>query len=329
VTVNGSTATGPVFTYQVALVVTSVAGANLTFGSADGKGAAASFNQPNGLTTDAAGNVYVADEGNNLIRKITPDGTVSTLAGSGQSGHADGTGSAASFGKPAGVAVDASGNIYVADSFNYLIRKVTPSGVVSTIAGNSSNQPANGQGTAASFSRPLDVAVDGSGNIFVADQGAGQIRKITSSGLVTTVYGGNSLDPYQLAVDKSGNIYAADGTGNNIKKITQSGVMTIFAGNNNIIGGDIDGTGTGAAFYMPLGLTIDGNGNLFVVDSGNGLIREITPAAVVTTIGGRSPVNQYGPVTQAVLSGVQGIAVDANGSIYFTYGNEIRKISMQ
>lgn len=330
VTVNGATATGPVFTYQVALVVTSVAGVSNTFGSADGKGAAAAFNQPFGLSCDAAGNVYVADEYNNLIRKITPDGTVSTLAGGGPGAHTDGTGSAASFGRPSDVAVDASGNVYVADEMNLLIRKITPSGVVSTLAGNGSNQPRDGQGAAASFAGPLGVAVDGSGNIFVADlAGAGQIRKITPAGLVTTVYSGSSLNPWQLAVDKSGNIYVTDGNGNSIKKITQSGVMTVFAGNNNIIGGDIDGTGTGAAFYLPLGITIDGNGNLFVIDTGNGLIREVTPSAVVTTIGGRSPVNQYGPVTQAVLSGVQGIAVDTNGNIYFTYGNEIRKISMQ
>ena len=328
VTINGTTATGPIFTYQVAQVVTPFAGSGHS-GSADGKGAAATFNQPNGLATDAAGNVYVADQENNLIRKITPDGTVSTLAGSGQSGHDDGTGVTASFNNPQGVATDAAGNVFVADSYNYLIRKITSSGVVSTIAGNSSSQPANGQGTAASFSRPSDVVVDGSGNIFVADQGAGQIRKITSAGLVSTVYSSGDLNPYQLAVDKLGNIYAPDPTDNDIKKISQSGVLTRFAGNGNIIGGDIDGTGTGAAFYQPIGIAIDGNGNLFVVDKYNGLIREITPAAVVTTVGGRGATNPYGPVAHAILFGVQGIAVDTGGNIYFTSDNEIRKISMQ
>jgi sugar lactone lactonase YvrE len=328
VTVNGTTATGPVFTYQVAEVVTPFTGSSQT-GKSDGKGAAATFFQLAGLTTDALGNIYVADQGNNLIRKITPDGTVSTLAGSGQPGRADGAGAAASFNIPTGIAVDASGNVYVSDALYGLIRKITPSGVVSTLAGNGHNQAVDGAGTAAGFSRPLGLAIDASGNIFVADQGIGHIRKITPAGVVTTIYGGYELDPYQIALDKAGNIYATDVTANNIKKITQNGILSTFAGSNSIIGSDIDGTENAAGFYRPIGLTIDGNGNLYVIDTGNGSIRKITPAAVVTTIGGQNPLNPYGLMVNAQIFGAQGIITDKVGNMYFTIGSEIRKISMQ
>ena len=325
VTVDGKTVSGPVFTYQVAQVVSPFAGGSKS-GAADGNGASASFFQPSALATDAAGNIYVADANNSLIRKITPDGTVTTIAGS-SNGYADGKGTAAEFSNPAGIAVDAAGNIYVSD--NTRIRKITPDGTVSTFAGNNSNQPVDGTGAGASFSHVIGLVVDGSGNLFVADQGAGHIRKITSVGVVTTIYGGTDIDPYQLVLDKLGNIYAADLSGNRIDKVTQSGSLTVFAGTGNVIGGEIDGTGSGASFYKPSGLAIDGNGDFLVIDSGNGLIRQITPAAVVTTFGGRSGSNQYGTITAANFIAIQGITVDGNGNIYFTVQNEIRKISMQ
>ena len=327
VTVNGKTVTGPVFTYLPTDVVTNFAGSS-QFGSADGVGAAATFFQPNGVAIDAADNLYVADTDNNLIRKITPDGTVSTLAGSTQ-GYVDGNGTAAKFDRPTGIVVDAFGNLYISDTQNRRIRKITPSGQVSTLAGNSSSQAVDGTGTAASFSRPLGLALDGSGNLYVADQGAGYIRKITPMGVVTTVYGGTSLDPYQLALDKAGNIYVASESDNDIIEITPNGALSVFAGNSNIIGGSLDGTGKAAGFYYPSGLTIDANGNLLVIDGGNGLIRKITPVAVVTTVGGRDPINLYGPVTTANFMGVQGIVADATGNIFFTTDNEIRKISVQ
>lgn len=159
-------------------IVTTLAGSG-TRGSSDGNGAAASFNQPQTLTLDAGGNIYVADRGNNLIRKITPDGAVTTIAGSGTAGSANGVGTAASFNSPAGIAIDASGNLYVGDSNNNVIRKITPNGTVSTLAGTGVAGAANGGLTAATFNNPQGVVVDAYGRVFVADTGNSLIRMIT------------------------------------------------------------------------------------------------------------------------------------------------------
>ena len=169
-------------------VVTTLAGST-TAGSADGTGSAASFDAPDGVAVNASGDIYVADSGNNEIRMITPAGVVTTLAGSTTAGSADGTGSAASFYHPTGVALDASGNIYVADFGNNEIREITSGGVVTTLAGSTTAGDANGTGSAASFSGPLGVAVDASGTIYVTDSLNNEIRAVTGAGVVTTLAG--------------------------------------------------------------------------------------------------------------------------------------------
>jgi streptogramin lyase len=172
-------------------VVTTLAGSAAdSAGSADGTGAAGRFCGPNGVAVDGAGNVLVADYWNDTIRKVTPSGVVTTLAGSaGLSGSADGTGAAARFFLPVGVAVDGTGNVFVADG-NNTIRKITPTGVVATLAGSAGlSGSADGTGAAASFSWPQGVAVDGAGNVFVADSQNNAIRKISTSGVVTTIVG--------------------------------------------------------------------------------------------------------------------------------------------
>jgi sugar lactone lactonase YvrE len=159
-------------------VVTTLAGTAYSYGSADGTGTAAQFNCPNGVAVDLAGNVYVADSGNSTIRKITPAGVVTTLAGApNQGGNADGTGSAARFGNPQALAVDAAGNVYVADSGSCEIRKITPAGVVTTLGGSGYQLgSADGLGGAARFNNPQGVAVDGGGNVYVADSNNSTIR---------------------------------------------------------------------------------------------------------------------------------------------------------
>ncbi len=196
-------------------------------GKADGTGTAAFFNGPAGVAVDATGNVYVADFNNNLIRKITAAGVVTTLAGSTAS-KANGTGTAASFNGPRGVAVDVAGNVYVADANNNLIRKITPAGVVTTLAGNGSIGNADGAGTAASFYYPAGIAVDAAGNVYVADANNNLIRKITPAGTVSSVAGSGYLSlktpfngPVAVAVDAAGMLYVADAYRQIIQKIKQ------------------------------------------------------------------------------------------------------------
>lgn len=266
-------------------VVITLAG-NGSSGAADGIGTAATFNTPVGITADASGNIYVADMYNNKIRKISASGVVSTLAGSGIQGAADGTGTAASFNNPAGVAVDASGNVYVADQYNNTIRKITASGIVTTLAGSGAQGAADGTGIAATFNTPMGITVDASGNIYVADHNNHKIRKITANGMVTTLAGsgvqgaadgvGTAASfntPIGITVDASGNVYVADQRNNKIRKITPDAEVTTLSGSGAF--GQTDGAGTVSSFYYPAGLAADPFGNVYVADRYNQKIRKI------------------------------------------------------
>ena len=212
-------------------VVSTIAGTG-TAGFADGPGTSAQFNFPCGVAVDGLGNVYVGDCSNHRIRKVESSGVVSTLAGTGTAGFADGPGASAQFDVPYGVVVDGSGNVYVGDSNNHRIRKIDSSGVVSTLAGDGTSGFADGPGTSAQFNTPRGLAVDGLGNVYVADLVNHRIRKIDSSGVVSTLAGegtpgfadgsGTSAQfylPNGVAVDGSGNVYVADAANNRIRKI--------------------------------------------------------------------------------------------------------------
>ncbi len=310
-------------------------------GLGDGNGSTATFRLPLAVAADAADNIYVADADNHAIRKITSAGVVSTLAGNGSSGSLNGTGAAARFNHPAGLAVDASGNIFVADQLNNLIRKITPAGVVTTFAGSGSAGSTNGTGTAASFNNPTGVCFDNAGNLLVADYSNNLIRKITPGGTVTTFAGTGApgatnnntallatfKNPMSMTADASGNIYVADRQNSLIRKITSAGVVSTFAGSGTA--GYADGTGAAASFNTPTNLTVDASGNVYVTDQGNYLIRKITPAGVVSTLAGATTPGMVNGVGSAArFANPYGICRDSQGSIYVAdaYNYMIRKV---
>ncbi len=282
-------------------VVMTFAGKPDARGSADGIGSAARFVYPIGIATDYASNVYVADKVSNTIRKITPAGAVTTLAGTaGIAGHADGIGGNASFSSPIGVATDSTGNVYVADSGNNIIRKVTPTGEVTTIAGLAGESgETDGIAGSARFSTPYSIATDSAGNLIVAEISSHILRKITSQGVVTTLAGragetghadgvGSNATfyaPHGVATDKAGNTYVADYGNNTIRKVTPTGEVTTIAGQAGAgENGEFDGIGAAATFLNPMAVATDSAGNVIVLEGDN--IREVTPTGVVTTTAG-------------------------------------------
>ena len=280
--------------YATPYTFTTLAG-NTGYGSADGTGSAARFAFPCSAAVDTNGNVYVADTVNSTIRKMTPVGTnwvVTTLAGvAGCTGTNDGTGSAARFYYPDGVAVDSAGNIYLVDCNNHTIRKVSPVGtncVVTTLAGLAGVAgSADGTNSAARFNYPAGVAVDTSGNVYVADEGNNTIRKVTPVGtnwVVTTLAGlagsagsangtGSNARfylPFGLAVATNGNVYVGDTGYGTIRKVTSGGVVTTLA----------------TGFNAPYGVAVDSAGNVYVADTDNHAIRKVTSGGMVTTLAG-------------------------------------------
>jgi trimeric autotransporter adhesin len=306
--------------------VTQWAGSG-TAGFADGSGTLASFNRPYSITVTAAGVAYVSDQANNRIRKIV-SGVVTTLAGSGLAQFADGTGAAASFRNPAGVTVDPSGNVYLADASNNRMRKITAAGVVTTLAGHGSAGSGDGVDTLASFSTPSGIAVDPSGNIFVGDLGTGEIRKVAVQAAVRTLAGNGATDylegtgkgahinaPYSISLDAAGTLFFEDGD-RRFRKSTPAGVTSFLA----------DGTvgDPGFAFNSNTGSVVDVAGNLYVADGNNRQIRKTTPAGVVTPFGIDTAVS-----TQSLFFFVSSLNFDAAGNmIYTNFANgTIRKIS--
>jgi DNA-binding beta-propeller fold protein YncE len=334
---------------QVSTLAGSTYSGGLTL--VNGIGRQARFFYPTGLALDANGNLYAAEFYNHSIRKIVlSTGEVSTLAGNGSSGNTNGTGAAARFNNPTGLAVASDGMIYVADYSNFLIRRITSAGVVTTFAGSGTRTGVNGSALSASFVMPFGIAINSSGEFYITD--GATIRKIDASLNVTTFAGSGIPGTADASgvnasfwttegvkLDAAGNLYTADRANNRIRRITPGGVVSTFAGAfGGLYGsgfGYTNGTGNGAQFYNPTGMAIDANNNLYVADRDNNRIRKITSTGVVTTFAGPvAAVIQSNGSTNSTLGTARfnapsDVAIDTDGNMYVAdkYNNLIRIIS--
>jgi sugar lactone lactonase YvrE len=309
-------------------VVTTIAG-NGTAGYVDGPAASAEFNSPQGIASDGQGNLYVADTYNNVIRKISSNGIVSTFAGNGSIGISDGQGTKAQFYGPQGLAVDGQGNVFVADAGNNEIRKITPSGLVTTFAGVDTAGFIDGTGYKAKFNSPHGLFFDSKGNLYVADRGNNLIRRITPDSLVTTISGTTAAgyvnaaagavasyyDVSGVAVDAAGNIYIADEGNTCIREISTTGVVTTLAGAPKQL------TDVG----YPTGITVDANANLYITD-GFGRVLEITAGKALYTLAGNYNVFGFsdGTGVAAQFNSPQQIITDNKGNFYVADSNNNR-----
>ena len=332
-----------------AQLVITVAGVLEQEGANDGAAFDATFSNPHGIASDAAGNIYIADRFGHRIRKLTPDGFVSTLAGNGLPGSQNGVGQEASFNEPWGLCVDQDGNVYVADTRNNLIRKITPNGVVSTLAGSGNYGTSNGFANSATFGNPTGIEIDEDGNLFIADHLTHLIRKIDPNGFVSTLAGtpytpgaldgaGNTAQfyrPYGLTLDREGNILVADEWNHLIRKVTPEGEVTTVAGTGII--GHTDGSGEMSTFNYPWDISVDSLNNIYVADGYNQVIRKIVPSPTapvtytvstyVGTVGISGGQDGYG--TSATFNGATGIVYRDNfGDFYIAdaYNNLIRRV---
>jgi gliding motility-associated-like protein len=282
-----------------------------------------------GVAVDNAGNFFIEDWGDNQIKKLTPAGKLSVFAGSGAAGSADGKGRAASFSEPDGIVIGPTGDFFVSDQATNLIRKVSVNADVTTFAGSGAAGAENGKGKAASFNSPRGLAVDGLGNIYVADQANNMVRKITPDGTVSTYAGSGAMGsadaltplsasfntPTAVGLDTQGNLYVSDSGNGSIRKITPAGVVSTFA----------------TGFNFPRELRADGTGNVYVGDQQDNLIKRISPTGVVTVVAGsgaRGRANGVG--TAASFAGIIGMVLDGKGNMFLgeSGNNSVRKITI-
>ena len=303
------------------------------------------------ISTDSSENIYLADWDNSRVRKINSAGIISTVAGDGKFSFSGDGGPASSSGLagPTGVFADAVGNIYIADIGNQRIREVTAAGNINTIAGNGTYgfSGDGGPATLASFRNPTGIALDDTGNIYIADVFNNRIRKINKSGIITTIAGdgiaGFSGDggsatsaelyyPTGLAIDRADNIYIADEDNNRIRKVDRNGIITTIAGNG--IGGysGDGGPATTAELNFPGGVAVDKQNNIYIADASNNRIRLVDPQGIISTIAGIGKAGYSGDGELALgakLNNPTGLALDASGNVIVgdAFNFRVRKLT--
>lgn len=344
--------------------ITTFAGNGLAgFGGDGGPAAQAMINRVDALAVDGAGNVYMADEKNNRVRKVDRNGVITTFAGSGTAGFGGDSGPAAQaqLNTPTGVCTDTNGNVYINDISNFRVRKVSPSGVITTVAGNGQGSSIigttfgtlgdGGPATSASFSIAIRCATDRNGNLFVVDQGAHCVRKIDTGGTISTFAGhcvaasasnGFSGDggpatsavlnnPTALTFDAQGNLFITDQFNHRIRRVDSSGTIQTVAGNGSQTFSGDGGSATAAGIPFPGSVVVDPAGNLFIVDGVDNRVREVTGSTINTIAGTGAAAygGDNGPPLQAMLNSPFGITLDASGNLYVadSSNNRIRKIS--
>lgn len=334
-------------------IVTTFAGnGNMTFSGDGGPATAAALNHPRGLAIDSAGGVYISDTDNWRIRRVTPAGIVSTVAGNGTYGATGDFGQAinASFSDVTDVALDAAGNLYIADASNHRIRKVTPGGIVSTVAGTGVQGSSGDGGLAinALLNRPISVALDTAGNLYICDSSNHNVRRVSlASGMIapyagngTAAYSGDGLAtaaslnfPLGVAADRYGYVYIADAGNNAIRRVSPGGMIFTVAGSPTAGFAGDGAPATGALLNIPSDVAVDSLGNLFIADSGNNRVRKIDgPSGIIGTIAGGGSDGFAGdaaPAAISLLSFPWKIATDPAGAVYIAdrVNNRIRKIS--
>jgi sugar lactone lactonase YvrE len=334
-------------------LLTTVAGTGLEGYSGDNQPAtSATLDQPTGVARDAAGNLYIADTSNNVIRKVAPDGTITTVAGDGSPGYSGDTGSPldAELQNPVDVAVDSHGNLYIADFGNNVIRKVSD-GIITTVAGTGDFGYGgdNGPATSATLDGPEGLTVDAAGNLFIADTFNNAVREVSAIDQhIRTVAGDGTGDfgysgdgglatkalldtPEGVAVDNTGSLYIAD-TGNNVIRLVSDGNISTYAGNGTQgYSGDL-GTATQAQLNSPNDVAVDVNGNLYIADTFNDVIRKVSPQGFISTVVGNGSVaftGDHGPATAGTLDSPEGLTVDAAGNLLIadTFNDAVREVS--